>query len=124
MGFDVERIREDFPILGRMVHGRPLVYLDSGATAQKPRCVIDTVTRLHTELNANVHRGVHFLSDETTALYEAARERIAAFIGASSREEIVFTSGATASLNLVAYAWCERFLHAGDNILVSEIEHH
>lgn len=124
MGFDIERIREDFPILGRMVHGRPLVYLDSGATAQKPRCVIDTVTRLHTELNANVHRGVHFLSDETTALYEAARERIAAFIGASSREEIVFTSGATASLNLVAYAWCERFLHAGDNILVSEIEHH
>lgn len=124
MGFDVENIRRDFPILGRTVYGKPLIYLDSGATAQKPQCVIDTTTRLYEELNANVHRGVHYLSDRMTTLYEEARERVRAFIGASSREEIIFTAGATASLNLVAYAWCERFLHEGDNILVSEIEHH
>lgn len=124
MGFDVERIRRDFPILGRTVYGKPLVYLDSGATAQKPQCVIDTTTRLYAELNANVHRGVHYLSDAMTTFYEEARERVRAFIGARSREEIVFTAGATASLNLVAYAWCERFLHEGDNIVISEIEHH
>ncbi len=124
MGFDVENIRRDFPILGRTVYGKPLIYLDSGATAQKPQCVIDTTTRLYEQLNANVHRGVHYLSDRMTTLYEEARERVRAFIGASSREEIIFTAGATASLNLVAYAWCERFLHEGDNILVSEIEHH
>ena len=124
MGFDVENIRRDFPILGRTVYGKPLIYLDSGATAQKPQCVIDTTAHLYEELNANVHRGVHYLSDRMTTLYEEARERVRAFIGASSREEIIFTAGATASLNLVAYAWCERFLHEGDNILVSEIEHH
>ncbi len=124
MRFDADEIRRDFPILARSVYGRPLVYLDSGATAQKPQCVIDTVNRLHTELNANVHRGVHYLSDRMTVLYEEARERIRGFIGARSREEVIFTSGATASLNLIAYAWCEKFLHAGDNILVSEMEHH
>ena len=121
---DVARIRGDFPILERKVYGKPLVYLDSGATAQKPRCVIETVDYLHRELNANVHRGVHYLAEEATARYEEARERIRAFIGAGSREEIVFTAGATASLNTVAYAWCERFLHEGDNIVVSEMEHH
>lgn len=124
MGFDVDEIRKDFPILASRVYGKPLVYLDSGATAQKPQCVIDTVNRLHTELNANIHRGVHHLSERMTVLYEDARERIRAFIGARSREEVVFTSGATASINLVAYAWCEKFLHAGDNIVISEIEHH
>ena len=124
MGFDVDEIRNDFPILASRVYGKPLVYLDSGATAQKPQCVIDTVNRLHTELNANIHRGVHHLSERMTVLYEDARERIRAFIGARSREEVVFTSGATASINLVAYAWCEKFLHAGDNIVISEIEHH
>lgn len=124
MGFDVDEIRKDFPILASRVYGKPLVYLDSGATAQKPQCVIDTVNRLHTELNANIHRGVHHLSERMTSLYEDARERIRAFIGARSREEVVFTSGATASINLVAYAWCEKFLHAGDNIVISEIEHH
>lgn len=121
---DIARIRGDFPILKRKVYGKPLVYLDSGATAQKPRCVIETVDYLHRELNANVHRGVHYLAEEATARYEEARERIRAFIGAGSREEIVFTAGATASLNTVAYAWCERFLHEGDNIVVSEMEHH
>lgn len=121
---DLKRIRGDFPILERRVYCKPLVYLDSGATAQKPRCVIETVDYLHRELNANVHRGVHYLAEEATTRYEAARERIREFIGAESREEIVFTAGATASLNTVAYAWCERFLHRGDNIVVSEMEHH
>ena len=119
--FDVEKIREEFPILHREVYGKPLVYLDSGATAQKPRTVIETVDRLHRELNANIHRGVHFLSEEATVLYEAARERIAAFVGAAEKEEIVFTAGATASLNTVAYAWGDAFVGAGDNILVSEM---
>ncbi len=122
--FDVEKIREEFPILHREVYGKPLVYLDSGATAQKPRTVIETVDRLHRELNANIHRGVHFLSEEATVLYEAARERIASFVGAAAKEEIVFTAGATASLNTVAYAWGDAFVGAGDNILVSEMEHH
>ena len=122
--FDLKAIREEFPILAREVHGRPLVYLDSGATAQKPLCVIDEIDRLHRELNANIHRGVHFLSEQTTELYEQARERVRAFIGAASRTEIVFTAGATASINLVAQAWSEKFLHEGDNIVVSEMEHH
>ena len=122
--FDVEKIREEFPILHREVYGKPLVYLDSGATAQKPRTVIETVDRLHRELNANIHRGVHFLSEEAMVLYEAARERIASFVGAAAKEEIVFTAGATASLNTVAYAWGDAFVGAGDNILVSEMEHH
>ena len=122
--FDVEKIREEFPILGRRVYGKPLVYLDSGATAQKPLAVIETVDYLQRELNANIHRGVHYLSEEATTLYEASRERIRAFIGAAEKEEIVFTAGATASLNTVAYAWGEKFVHAGDNIVVSEMEHH
>ncbi len=122
--FDIEKIRGEFPILSREVYGKPLVYLDSGATAQKPRSVIDTVDYLHRDLNANIHRGVHFLSEEATERYEAARERIAGFIGAAGKEEIVFTAGATASLNTVAYAWGDAFVKAGDNIVVSEMEHH
>ena len=122
--FDVERIREDFPILSREVNGRPLVYLDSGATAQKPECVIQMIDRLHREANANIHRGVHHLSEEATRMYEEAREFICKFIGAKQREEVIFTAGATASLNTVAYAWSERFLKAGDNIIISEMEHH
>lgn len=121
---DIDKIREEFPILGRTVYGKPLVYLDSGATAQKPLAVLDTVDRLNRQLNANIHRGVHFLSEEATSLYEAARERIAGFIGAAGKEEIVFTSGATASLNAVAYAWGGKYVGLGDNILVSEMEHH
>lgn len=121
---DVEKIREEFPILSRTVYGRPLVYLDSGATAQKPRAVIECVDAMHREMNANIHRGVHWLSSELTSRYEAAREEIRQFIGAAEREEVVFTSGATASINLVAYSWGERFLHEGDNIVVSELEHH
>lgn len=122
--FNVEKIRGEFPILSRRVYGKPLVYLDSGATAQKPRCVIEQVDALYRGMNANIHRGVHLLSEEATERYEAARSRIAAFIGAAEREEVVFTAGATASLNTVAYAWGERFVQAGDNIVVSEMEHH
>lgn len=122
--FDVDKIREDFPILKRTVYGKPLVYLDSGATAQKPQCVIDMVNYLHSELNANIHRGVHYLSEEATSMYEAAREQVRAHIGAAHVEEIIFTSGATASLNTVAYAWGEKFLSAEDNIIISEMEHH
>ena len=121
---DIEKIREEFPILHREVYGRTLVYVDSGATAQKPRQVIDTIDNLYRDLNSNIHRGVHYLSEQATELYEAARERIAAFVGAAEKEEIVFTAGATASLNTVAYAWGDAFVGAGDNILVSEMEHH
>ncbi|MBQ1979545.1 MAG: aminotransferase class V-fold PLP-dependent enzyme, partial [Alistipes sp.] len=122
--FDVEQIRKEFPILDREVYGRKLVYLDSGATAQKPEVVLRVVDQLHRELNANIHRGVHYLSEQATELYEEARAEVARFVGAAEKEEIVFTAGATASINLVAYAWSEKFLQAGDNILVSELEHH
>ena len=122
--FDVETIRKDFPILSRSVNGKPLVYLDSGATAQKPECVIEVVNRMHREQNANIHRGVHHLSEEATSMYEVARESVRAFIGAAAREEVIFTAGATASINTVAYAWSEKFLREGDNIIVSEMEHH
>ena len=122
--FDAYQIRKDFPLLGREVNGRPLVYLDSGATAQKPECVIECIDRMLRENNANIHRGVHHLSAVATEKYEAAREAIREFIGAESREEVIFTAGATASLNTVAYAWGEKFLHEGDNIIISEMEHH
>ena len=122
--FDVETIRREFPILSRQVYGTPLVYLDRGATAQKPQCVIDKVASLYRETNANIHRGVHLLSEEATEQFEAARAEIADFIGAAEKEEVVFTAGATASLNTVAYAWGERFVQAGDNLVISEMEHH
>ncbi|MDE7344916.1 MAG: aminotransferase class V-fold PLP-dependent enzyme, partial [Alistipes sp.] len=122
--FDVDAIRREFPLLGREVYGKPLVYLDSGATAQKPLQVIETLDRLHREQNANIHRGVHLLAEEMTERYEEARARIAAWIGAAEKEEIVFTAGATASLNTVAHAWGGKFVGPGDNIVVSELEHH
>ena len=122
--FDIEKIRADFPILEREVNRRKLVYFDSGATAQKPLSVINLTDKLYSEYNANIHRGVHHLSGQMTDMYEAARERVRGFIGAEHREEVVFTAGATASINLVAYAWSERFLHEGDNVVVSEMEHH
>ena len=122
--FNVEKIRADFPILEREVNRRKLVYFDSGATAQKPLSVINLTDKLYSEYNANIHRGVHHLSGQMTDMYEAARERVRGFIGAEHREEVVFTAGATASINLVAYAWSERFLHEGDNVVVSEMEHH
>lgn len=122
--FDIDKIRADFPILGRKVNGRQLVYFDSGATAQKPTRVIDLCSELMREHNANIHRGVHHLSGVMTDKYEAARERVRAFIGAQHREEIIFTSGATMSINLVATSWSARYLKSGDNIVVSEMEHH
>ena len=124
MSFEVEHIRAQFPILAEKVYGKPLVYLDSGATAQKPLCVIEREAELYRHLNANVHRGVHLLSSQMTDLYEEARERVRRFIGAPQREQVIFTSGATASVNAVAWAWSEKFLHEGDNIVVSTIEHH
>ena len=122
--FDATEIRCDFPILESEVNGKPLVYLDSGATAQKPQCVIRCIEDMYRRYNANIHRGVHRLSEEATERYEAARDTVQRFIGASAREEVIFTAGATASLNTVAYAWSERFLHNGDNIIISEMEHH
>ncbi|MFR9650978.1 MAG: cysteine desulfurase [Rikenellaceae bacterium] len=119
-----ESIRGDFPILNRSVYNKPLTYLDSGATAQKPQCVIDLVDRLHSDLNANIHRGVHYLSQELTTMYEQARERVKEFVGAEHLEEIIFTAGATASANTVAYSWGDSQLREGDNIIVSEMEHH
>lgn len=124
MEFNVDKIRADFPILSRTVHGHPLVYLDSGATAQKPQVVIDTINELHSSLNGNIHRGIHYLAEQTTSRYEAVRELIAGYIGASSSREIVFTSGATASINLVAYSFGMSEVRAGDNVVVSEMEHH
>ena len=121
---DIEKIRAEFPILAREVYGKPLVYLDSAATAQKPRCVVERMAELLLHDNANIHRGVHLLSEEMTAEYENAREVVRQFIGAECREEVIFTSGATMSLNMVATCWCERFLHEGDNVVVSNIEHH
>ena len=122
--FDVEKIRAEFPILERKVYGKPLTYLDSGATAQKPRCVVERMEKLLLNDNANIHRGVHLLSEEMTVRYEEAREVVRNFIGAAHREEVIFTSGATMSLNLVASSWCEKFLYEGDNVVVSHIEHH
>lgn len=122
--FDAADIRGDFPILDCEVNGKPLIYLDSGATAQKPQQVIRCIENLYKRHNANIHRGVHRLSEEATERYEAARDRVQRFIGAPAREEIIFTAGATASLNTVAYAWGEKFLHEGDNIIISEMEHH
>ena len=122
--FDAATIRCDFPILDSQVNGKRLVYLDSGATSQKPACVIDCIEQMYRRHNANIHRGVHRLSEEATELYEAARDRIKSFIGAEHREEVIFTAGATASLNTVAYAWGEKFLCEGDNIVISEMEHH
>lgn len=121
---DISKLREDFPILSTKVYGRPLVYLDSGATAQKPQVVIDKMNYINLELNANIHRGVHYLSAECTQEYEIARERVRAFIGAESTKEIIFTSGATASVNLVAWSYGRKYINPGDEIIVSEMEHH
>ncbi|MDR2912219.1 MAG: SufS family cysteine desulfurase [Alistipes sp.] len=122
--FDIDRIRDDFPILDRELYGRPLVYLDNAATAQKPRQVIEAMETMMLNSNGNIHRGAHRLSDEATALYESARETVREFIGAESPDEIIFTSGATASLNLAARSLCELLVAEGDNVIVSEMEHH
>lgn len=116
--------RPDFPLLSREVHGRPLVYFDNAATTQKPRAVLEAMDRLYTTCNANVHRGIHTLSQEATALHEAARERVRAFLNARSTAEIIFTRGTTESLNLVASSFAEAFLHEGDEVILTVMEHH
>ena len=122
--YDIEKIREDFPILGREVYGRPLVYFDNGATTQKPRCVIEAMTEEYYNVNANVHRGVHFLSQKATELHESARETVRRFINARSTNEIIFTRGTTESINLVASSFGDAFLNDGDEVIISEMEHH
>ena len=121
---DVERIRRDFPILGREVYGKPLVYLDNAATTQKPQCVIDAISEAYCNENANVHRGIHFLSQQATDMMEAAREKVRQFIGAGSTEEIIFTRGTTESMNLLASSFAAAFLKEGDEIIISGMEHH
>lgn len=122
--YEVDRIRDDFPILSRTVYGKPLVYLDNGATTQKPRAVVDAITEEYYSVNANVHRGVHFLSQRATELHEASRETVRRFINARSTSEIVFTRGTTESINLLAYSYGEACLKAGDEVLLSTMEHH
>ena len=122
--FDVQALRADFPILGTQVHGRPLVYLDNAATTQKPRVVLQALMDYYTGSNANVHRGVHYLSGKATDLFEAARGRIAAFIGAADPKEIIFTRNATEGINLVAQTWGRSHVKAGDEVLISGMEHH
>lgn len=122
--FNVEKIREDFPILGRTVYNKPLIYLDNAATTQKPKCVIDAISDAYCNVNANVHRGVHFLSQQATEMLESARETVRSFISAESTEEIIFTRGTTESLNLLASSFSERFLQKDDEIIISAAEHH
>lgn len=122
--YDIEKIREDFPILSRTVYNKPLVYLDNGATTQKPRCVVESITDEYYSVNSNVHRGVHFLSQQATNLHEASRETVRRFINARSTSEIVFTRGTTESINLVAATFADSQMKEGDEVIVSVMEHH
>ena len=122
--YDVERVRADFPILSRQVNGKPLVYLDNGASAQKPKAVIDAVTKAYSQEYANVHRGLHFLSNLATDNYEAVRSKVARFLNAGSEDEIIFNSGTTEGINMVAYGWAMPRMQAGDEIVLSVMEHH
>jgi cysteine desulfurase / selenocysteine lyase len=121
---DIDDIRADFPILSTKVYGKPLVYFDNGATTQKPQCVLDAVAEVYKSYNGNVHRGVHFLSDKSSEEYEAARENVRSFINAEKREEIVFTSGTTGSINGIAFSFGEQYVKPGDEIILSYLEHH
>lgn len=122
--FDVQRVRNDFPLLKQRIHGKPLIYFDNGATSQKPQVVIDALTRYYAAENSNIHRGVHFLSERATAAYEAAREKIRRFLNARSEKEIIFVRGTTEAINLVTQSYGRAFLKAGDEIIVSAMEHH
>ena len=122
--YNINQVREDFPILSREVYGKPLVYLDNAATTQKPLCVLDAMRDEYLNVNANVHRGVHYLSQQATDLHEAAREKVREFINAAKTEEIVFTRGTTEAINLVASSFCESQMQAGDEVIVTEMEHH
>jgi cysteine desulfurase/selenocysteine lyase len=121
---NINEIRSDFPILNQKVYGKPVVYLDNGATTQKPQIVIDTLVRMYSELNANIHRGVHYLSEQATEAYENARRTVRDFLNAELSQEIIFTSGVTSSINLVAFSYGERFIQPGDEVIVSTMEHH
>lgn len=122
--YNINKVREDFPILSREVYGKSLVYLDNAATTQKPLCVLDAMREEYLNVNANVHRGVHYLSQQATDLHEAAREKVRQFIHAQKTEEIVFTRGTTEAINLVASSFCESQMKEGDEVLVTEMEHH
>ena len=122
--FDVMKIRDDFPILHQEVNGYPLVYFDNGATSQKPRQVIDAITAYYSGYNANIHRGVHTLSQRATSAYESAREEVKTFLNARSTEEIIFTKGTTEGINLIAQTWGRHYLKTGDEIVVTAMEHH
>ena len=122
--YDINKIREDFPILSREVYGKPLIYLDNGATTQKPRQVVEAITNEYYSVNANVHRGVHFLSQQATELHEASRETVRCFINARSTNEIIFTRGTTESINLLASSFADSQMEAGDEVIVSTMEHH
>lgn len=122
--YDIQKIREDFPILSREVYGKPLIYFDNGATTQKPRCVVEAITNEYYSVNANVHRGVHFLSQQATELHEASRETVRRFINARSSNEIVFTRGTTESINLLASSFVDSQMKEGDEVIVSVMEHH
>ncbi len=121
---DITAIRQEFPIFSREVKGRPLIYLDNAATSQKPQQVIDALTHYYTNYNANIHRGIHTLAEEATAAFEHTRDAVKLFIGAAAREEIIFTRGTTEGINLVAYSWGRKNIHAGDEIIISGMEHH
>src|ERR1700676_1865413 len=123
-GYDVNRIRADFPILAMRVYGKPLVYLDNAASAQKPRAVLDRMQQTYTTQYANVHRGLHYLANEATEAYEDAREKVAAFLNAERKEEIIFTRNATEAINLVAYTFARERIKPGDEIVLSIMEHH
>src|ERR1700757_3282472 len=122
--YDVNRIRADFPILGMQVYGKPLVYLDNAASAQKPKAVLDRLHKAYTTQYANVHRGLHYLANEATEAYEEAREKVAAFVNARRKEEIIFTRNATEAINLVAYTFGRERIREGDEIVLSIMEHH
>jgi cysteine desulfurase/selenocysteine lyase len=124
VGFGIEKIRQDFPVLQQKVHGKPLVYLDNAATTQKPQAVIDTIARYYLSENSNVHRGVHFLSDVATQAYETARTRVRQFLNAAHDREIIFTRGTTEGINLVAHSYGRSRLKAGDEVVISAMEHH
>ncbi|MBN1117920.1 MAG: cysteine desulfurase [Bacteroidales bacterium] len=122
--FDIQKVREDFPVLRQIINKKPLVYLDNGATTQKPRCVTDVITDYYLRKNSSIHRGVHFLSSQATVEYEKARETVSQFINAKNKHEVIFTSGTTGSLNMLAFSFGEKYIKEGDEIILSEMEHH
>ena len=122
--YNIDEIRQDFPILGRQIYGKPLVYFDNAATTQKPRCVVEAMTEEYYNVNANVHRGVHYLSQQATDLHEEARETVRRFLNARNTSEIIFTRGTTESANLIVSSFSDAFMEEGDEVIISTMEHH